>query len=107
MPDIPILRPETRWACPNCDLTDVTHNAGPHSRFHSCAGLKGISAPMIVAAEVAKVAVRAVVRADYLNGEKQETNEDGVPIMAVETEYWDGHTDLSVNPGVAQAELRY
>jgi hypothetical protein len=49
-----------------------------------------------------KVQVKALVREDYLNGEIQTQLDDGTPIMAVQTEYADGRTDLAVNAAVAQ-----
>lgn len=101
--DIPILQPRTEWACPNCDLRDVTTESKPHSRMHNCAGMSGLTAPMVPAADVDKnnVKVTAIVREDYLNGENQATDENGRPIMAVETEYADGRTDLAVNAPTA------
>jgi hypothetical protein len=30
------LAAERRWECPNCDHTDVTQEAAPHTRFHNC-----------------------------------------------------------------------
>ena len=32
----PLVRPVNRWVCPNCKREDVTHEARPHSRFHTC-----------------------------------------------------------------------
>ena len=40
---IPILRPIHRWYCPNCRATDVTHEARPHSRMHTCPKLGMLS----------------------------------------------------------------
>lgn len=65
---IPLLTPEQRWYCPNCHLTDVTHEAQPHVRFHACKGLRGLTAPMVPAGTRAKVT--AVEREDYMGDEK-------------------------------------
>lgn len=105
--NIPILTPKHEWACPNCSLRDVTTESRPHSRMHACAGMSGITAPMVPAKDVDKnrVQVRALVREDYLGNEVQTQLEDGTPIMAVQTEYADGRTDCAVHAAVAQAEM--
>lgn len=105
--DIPILRPRHEWACPNCDLRDVTTESRPHSRMHACAGMSGITAPMVPAKDVDKnrVRVRALVREDYLGDEIQTQLEDGTPVMAVQTEYADGRTDCAVHAAVAKSEM--
>lgn len=89
---IPLLTPERRWACPNCSTEDVTHEARPHTRFHACPGLHGLTAPMIAAGTKAKVT--AVEREDYI-GEDKVFLHHGRPIMAVATERNDG-TDRAV-----------
>lgn len=92
------------WFCPNCDVTDRTRPLPPNaSRFHTCAGLHMLSAPLIRAGADCKV--EAEERADYLNGEVQATGEDGKPYMAVRTTRADGSEDLAVNAGLAQARL--
>jgi hypothetical protein len=78
-----LAAPERRWECPNCDFTDVTQQAGPHVRFHPCAGLRGLSAPMVLAGTRAKVV--AVEREDYVGGELVQTDDDGRPVMAIVT----------------------
>jgi hypothetical protein len=62
-----LLQAEHRWSCPNCDFTDVTWNAGPHSRFHACAGLQGLSVAMVPAGTRCKIV--AVEREDYIGAE--------------------------------------
>jgi hypothetical protein len=78
-----ILAPERRWSCPNCDLEEVTHEAKPHSRFHSCRGLKGLTAPMVPAGTRCKV--EAVERGDWVGTEDVTYDGDGRPVMAVVT----------------------
>jgi hypothetical protein len=91
----------TRWECPNCDVTKVTRGLVPN-RFHTCAGLHMLTAPLVRAG--ARCKVEAEERADYLNGEIQNTGDDGKPYMAVRTTRDDGE-DLAVNAGLAQARL--
>ena len=91
----------TRWECPNCDVTDVTFGLHPN-RYHTCAGLHMLTAPLVRAGTRCKV--EAEERADYLNGEVQATGDDGRPYMAVRVTRSDGD-DLAVNAGLAQVRL--
>lgn len=77
------LANEHRWECPNCDLEDVTHDAQPHSRFHNCRGLKGLSAPMVPAGTRCKV--EPVERGDYTNGDVVQRDGEGRVVMSVVT----------------------
>jgi hypothetical protein len=98
--DVPLLRTLVRWECPNCDVTEVT---GPlPNRFHTCAGLHMLTAPLVRAGTRCKV--EAEERGDYLNGETQATGDDGKPYMAVRTTRDDGE-DLAVNAGLARLAL--
>jgi hypothetical protein len=90
---MPLLIAEQRWACPNCTLTDITREQGPHTRFHNCAGLKGLTAPMVPAGTRCKV--EALEREDYTNGDLVTTDADGRPVMAVEVTREDGN-DVAV-----------
>ena len=89
-----ILTPTQQWSCPNCKFTDVIHEGRPHTRYHTCAGLKGLLAPMMQAGE--RVKISAVEREDYIGTEKVATNAEGRPVMAVVTEREDGSNDVSV-----------
>jgi hypothetical protein len=102
--NIPLLNVEPqRWYCPNCDVTDVSAPLPPgSSRYHVCAGLHGLNAPLI--REGLRVKVEAEERADYLGREIQATGDDGKPYMAVRTTRDDGD-DLMVNPGLAYMRL--
>jgi hypothetical protein len=82
-----------RWECPNCTATDVTHEAAPHSRFHACRGLRGLTAPMVPAGTRCKVV--ALEREDYVGRDVVTTDGEGRPVMAVETTRDDG-TDRAV-----------
>lgn len=86
--------PVQHWECPNCTATDTTHEVQPHTRFHPCTGLAGITAPMVPAGSGARV--RANPREDYVGREDVQRDDTGTPIMSVLTEYPDGHTDLAV-----------
>lgn len=90
---LPLLTREHRWECPNCDLQQITHEAEPHTRFHSCPGLRGLTAPMVPAGTRCKV--EAVDREDYVGRELVQTDVDGRPVMSVQTTRDDG-TDLAV-----------
>jgi hypothetical protein len=100
---VPLLRATVDWECPNCDVTDCTPPLPPGaSRFHTCAGLHMLTAPLVRAGTRCKV--EAEERADYLGSEIQATGDDGRPYMAVRTTRGDGE-DLAVNAGLAQARL--
>ena len=88
------------WECPNCPATDRTRPLPPEaSRFHTCPGLHGLTAPLVRAGTDCRVT--AVERGDYLAGEVQRHGDDGKPYMAVRTDHADGSNDLAVFPGVA------
>ena len=79
-----LLTPARRWYCPNCLREDVTHEARPHSRFHVCPKLRGLTAPMLPAGTKAKV--QAVERQDYVGTDQVQLDpERGRPVMAVVT----------------------
>lgn len=98
---VPLLHPEQRWVCPACPLTQVTHEATPHTRMHQCAGLKGLTAPMVPAGTTAKHT--AVEREDYIGGEVVATDGDGRPVMSVLTTRDDGE-DCTIYAPLAQAQ---
>lgn len=99
-----ILTPQHRWECPNCKLEDVTHEAQPHTRFHACAGLQGLTAPMVPAGTRAKVT--AVEREDYIGQEDVQLSPDGRPVMSVVTEREDGSNDVTVFAPIARARVK-
>lgn len=101
MTNIPILSPEQRWECPNCTLQDVTHEAQPHSRFHACRGLKGLTAPMVPAGTRCKV--EAVEREDYIGDEIVTIDGENRPIMRVETTRDEGN-DVAVFAPLARSD---
>jgi hypothetical protein len=98
---VPLAEVITRWYCPNCDVTDVTRGLVPN-RFHTCAGLHMLTAPLV--RENVRAAVVAEEREEYLGREIQATGDDGVPYMAVRTIRDDGD-DVAVNAGLARVRL--
>ena len=88
------LTPEHRWVCPNCAATDVTHEPRPHTRFHTCRGLRGLTAPMVPAGSDCKV--EAVERGDYVGREVVTADGEGRPVMSIVTTRADGSNDCAV-----------
>ena len=78
-----LLNPVTRWYCPNgCDVTDVTRKF-VRNRYHTCAKLRGLQAPLMPEGIKAKVEARE--REDYVGKERVQTDENGRPVMSVVT----------------------
>jgi hypothetical protein len=100
--DVPLLKTEQRWTCPNCDLESVTREIEPHTRFHTCRGLFGLTAPMVPAGTRCKV--EAVERQDYVGRELVQTDGTGRPVMAVVTTRDDGQ-DCAVLAPCATASV--
>lgn len=98
-----LLVPEQHWECPNCTLTQVTHESAPHIRYHACTGLRGLTAPMVPAGTRCKV--EAVDRQDYVYGDIVTCDGDGRPVMAVVTTRDDGQ-DCAVMAPLAIASVR-
>jgi hypothetical protein len=93
---IPILRPDHHWICPNCDVTHITHEQQPHTPFHSCRGLRGLTAPFIPEGIEAKV--EACERGDYIGKEDVQLDGEGRPIMAVVTTRDEGQDCVVLAP---------
>ena len=90
-----------RWVCPNCSITSITREARPHTRFHICPGLRGLTAPLVEAG--IRCEVIAVDREDYIGTEKVQTDNSGRPVMAVITRRSDGSNDTAVLAPTATA----
>jgi hypothetical protein len=84
-----------RWYCPNCSQEAVTTDAGPHTRFHACAGLHGLTAPLLPSGTKAKVEVRE--RDDYIGTDRVMLHE-GRPVMSVVTTRDDGQDAIVFAP---------
>jgi hypothetical protein len=82
---MPVLlaTPEHRWSCPNCDASHITRESKPHTPFHSCRGLRGLTAPFV--ADGTRAKVEAVERGDYVRDEVVRIDGEGRPVMAVVT----------------------
>lgn len=87
---------QTLWVCPNCPTQSVTTEARPHTRFHTCPGLRGLTAPLVQAGT--RVKVTAVEREDYVGGDFVQTDAAGRPVMAVVTERDDGNDVMVFAP---------
>lgn len=98
-----LLRPEQRWECPNCTHTDVTYEYRPHTRFHPCRGLRGLTAPLVPAGQKCKV--EALEREDYVGEDIAQYDGDGKAIMAVVTTREDGN-DCAVLAPTAVNRIR-
>jgi len=80
----PLVSVLHRWYCPNCGKEDTTTEPLPHTRFHTCPKLRGLTAPMLPAGTKAKVEARE--REDYVNGDQVQLDpERGRPVMSVVT----------------------
>lgn len=97
---VPILQRHQDWTCPNCSAVDRTFDPRPHTRFHACPGLKGLTAPMVPAGTRAKV--EAVDRQDYVGRDIVTRDGDGRVVMAVQTIRDDGN-DVAVYAPCATA----
>lgn len=96
-----LLTRETHWVCPNCTLEDRTTEARAHTRFHTCPGLKGLSAPMVEAG--VRCEVVPVERDDYVGAERVQTDAEGRPWMAVVTKRNDGEDRAVLAPSATIA----
>ena len=88
-----ILSSVRHWECPNCKQTDVTTKP-VSNRYHACAGLSGVMAPLVPAGE--KVKVTANEREDYIGKEMVQLAPNGRPVMSIVTERPDGSNDVMV-----------
>ena len=81
MTAVPILAPvERRWVCPNCTTTTVTNRAEPHTEFHTCRGLRGLNAPMVL--DGTRCKIETVERGDWIGSEDVQLDGAGRPVMA-------------------------
>jgi hypothetical protein len=92
-----LLATERRWSCPNCTATSVTREATPHTRMHACAGLAGITAPMVEDGIDCKV--EAVECEDYMGRDQLfQFDGRGRAISAVVTTREDGNDSAVLAP---------
>jgi hypothetical protein len=88
------LTPEQHWTCPNCVRTHITREARPHTPFHNCRGLRGLSAPFVPESMDCKVESRE--REDYVGRELVTTDGEARPVMSIVTTRADGSNDCAV-----------
>lgn len=98
-----LLRPPTQdWWCPNCSLTTASSplpiGAGQgQARFHYCAGLRELWAPMLPVGVKAKIEARD--REDYVGTDSiPQVDIDGRPVMSIVTTRDDGQDTVVLVP---------
>ena len=98
-----VLDPTKTWECPACTHRHQTTETRPHVPLHPCAGLGGLSAPMVLEG-TQKTRHVLQERGDYINGEHGILYDpDGRAIMSVVTERADGTNDCTVFAPTATA----
>ncbi len=92
---MPALLDATKhWHCPACRLEHVTVEPKPHTPFHPCPALSGLTAPFIEKGDTA--VHKLMVREDNVGFDNGIQYVDGRPIMSLVTEHADGHTDCTI-----------
>lgn len=91
-----------QWYCPACDFEDMTNDPRPHTRFHACPKMRGLTTPLLPAGTKAKLEVRE--REDYVDGEAVQLDpERGRPVMSIVTTRDEGQ-DVTVFPPTAHGK---
>lgn len=107
---IPLLDPTRRWECPSCGQQTVTQKPVSTFPLHACRGQKGLTVPFVevVGRELRKHSTRhrIVEREDYVGSELVQTDGEGRPVMAVQTDRADGSNDSHILVPVATGSLR-
>ncbi len=101
--NVPILQGEHHWWCPNCTATHITNITQPHTPFHMCRGMKGLTVPYIADGTKAKLVV--LRPEDYIRRELVQRDGEGVPVAGVQT-WRDEGLDATAYPATATARLR-
>jgi hypothetical protein len=78
--NVPLL--SRTWGCPACDSAARTFDQ--KIPMHPCKGLAGLLAPLVPSGTRAKHTV--VERGDWVGREMVQTDSNGRPVMAVQTE---------------------
>lgn len=97
--DLSGLVQPTVWVCDRCSIRDVTREASPHTRFHPCAGMGGLTMPLTREGDLVKIMVNE--REDYI-GDEDVQYANGRPVMSVTTTRDDGE-DVAVYAPTAHA----
>ena len=98
---VPILKPYTDWRCPACGKTDRTAESRPHTRFHPCPRMHGLSTPMVRAGVAAKLVLNE--RQDYVGKELVRLDDRGRPAMSISTIRDDGQDAVVFAPTASAA----
>lgn len=93
--------PVHRWECRFCTQRETTREVEPHTRFHPCPGIGGMSTPMVLEGSRDEVVVNE--REDYIGSEDVQLNSAGRPIASISTIRPDGSNDLAVFAPTATA----
>ena len=92
----PLISAYTDWRCPACGKTDRTAESRPHTRFHPCPRMHGLSAPMVRAGTAAKLVLNE--RQDYVGKELVRLDDRGRPAMSISTIRDDGQDAVVFAP---------
>jgi hypothetical protein len=71
------------WHCVACGKTDETREPKPHTRFHPCPKMHGLTTPMLPKGTSAKVEIRE--REDYVGTERVTTDDRGRAVQSIVT----------------------
>ena len=85
--------PPREWECAHCPVVERTSASVPN-RYHRCAGLAGLEAPLVPMHSGAWLVV--VEREDYVGREDVLYDGNGRPIMSVTVNRPDGSNDAVV-----------
>lgn len=100
MSDAFLLTREQRWHCPNCSLTQVTHEVRPHTEMHHCGGHNGLWSPMVPADVHAKVT--PILREDYVGTDIPQRDGEGNVYQSVVIERDDGQDCAVLAPSIGR-----
>jgi len=90
------------YSCPNCAAEQMLPVVAAGAHMHQCAGLSGLTAPLI--ASELDVKVETVERGDFVGAEHGITYDtEGRPVQSVVTTHADGSNDTAVFAPTATA----
>jgi len=97
------------WRCPECGLESQSQEymrpGVGGARMHPCPKLRGLNVPMVRKEASARIVLHE--REDYVGREAVQLDpERGRPVMSLETQHSDGHTDLIVYAPAATSSAR-
>ncbi len=98
-----VLSKVTRWICTKCPAESYTTELKPHTRYHRCPGMRGLSTPFTEAG--VRVKVVAHDREDYVGQDIPQKDQNGRPVMSITVTRDDGE-DVYVLAPTSVASLR-